>query len=579
VTLRERIAAKLAARRRAQHSYAEWVRRYDTLDDAKRASIRAAIEEMPRKPLFSIVVPTYETPEDVLRSMLDSVLRQLYPHWELCIADDASPNPTVKRVLSEYAAKDSRIKVVLRETNGHISEATNSALELARGEFVMFADHDDVLPEHALFMVARWVNRFPHARLFYSDEDHISPEGERTGPYFKPDWSPELALGQNLFANTGVYQAALVREVGGMRKGFEGSQDHDLVLRCVERAGDAAVVHIPHILYHWRMIPGSTARGVSEKPYALRASIRAVQEHLSRTGVRGVVTVPIEGTNMLRVRYEVPRPLPLVSIVIACSDPAEAVRCVEGIHAKTMYERYEILIVAAGSNPFAQLSPYSHVRVVRDDRPFDAGALHNRGAREAAGQFLCFFETHVRPISADWLDELVSHAVRPQCGAVGAALRYPDDRLWHGGFVIGAGDLVECMHRELPRGHAGHYGRAVLTQNVTAVSGECLVVEKSLFDRVGAFDEDLAVAFADVDFCLRVRKTGRWNVHAPNADLVRPRPGPRVPPPFRWQKDAAAMRGKWGKELLLDPFHNPNLGITIEDLFDPAFPPRIGMLD
>lgn len=571
--------------------YVEWISRYDTVDDPARDAIRKAVEELPAKPLLSLVVPTYQTPERYLREMVDSVRAQLYPHWQLCIADDASSDPSVRRVLEEYAALDSRINFVVRSANGHISEASNSALALAKGDFVGLLDHDDTLPEHALYVVARYIGKHPHARLFYSDEDKLLPDGTRSTPYFKCDWNPELILGQNMFSHFGVYETALLHEVGGFRKGFEGSQDHDLILRCIERAGHESVVHIPHVLYHWRVIAGSTATSIDEKPYALQASIKAVSQHLHRLGIDATVAPAFAGTHMLRVKYPRPTEPPLVSIIIPTRDGVKLLRqCVNSLFAKTTYPAFEILIVDNDSvEPethayFTKLVRCDNVRIIRDERPFNFSALNNVAARQARGNYLCLLNNDIEVISPDWLDEMMSHAVRPENGAVGAALWYPDETLQHGGVLVGVADLAGHMHHRLWRGNAGYFGRGALAQNVTAVTAACLVVRKSLFEAVGGFNEELAVAFNDVDFCLRLRRTGYRNVYTPFAQLYHHESATRgtdlhAEARVRFEHEINLMKRIWNDDLLVDPFYNPNLASCDSPLFTPAFPPRIGQFD
>jgi O-antigen biosynthesis protein len=588
--LRNRLS-RVTADQTPDELYSDWIARYDSIDESIRATIRQSIDVLPARPLISLVVPTYQTPEPYLRAMIDSVRAQIYPHWELCIADDASPDPTVRRVLEEYAALDERIRFVVRTDNGHISAASNSALELVHGEYVALLDHDDTLPEHALYVVARYIGSHPQAKLFYSDEDKLMPDGSRSTPYFKCDWNPELILGQNMFSHFGVYQTALLREVGGFRIGLEGSQDHDLILRCVERAGHASVVHIPHVLYHWRVIPGSTATRVEEKPYALQASIEAVSQHLHRRGIEAEVAPAFAGTHMLRVKYPAPDVPPLVSIIIPTRDGMTLLRqCIDSVFGKTTYPAFEIIIVDNGSvEPatfayFEELLQRGNVRVLRDERPFNFSALNNLAAAEARGTYLCLLNNDIEVISPDWLDEMMSHAVRPENGAIGASLWYPDDTLQHGGVLVGIADLAGHMHHRLWKGNAGYFGRGALTQNVSAVTAACLVVRKSLYDEVGGFNEALAVAFNDVDFCLRVRNAGYRNVYTPFARLYHHESATRgtdVRPEVRarFESEIELMKRTWGSDIRLDPFYNPNLASHDAPLFTPAFPPRIGQLD
>jgi len=573
-------------------AYARWIAQHDTIDDAKREILRAQARALPRQPLISVLVPTYNSDIALLRAMIESVQAQVYPHWELCIADDASPHPEVVATLRECAARDARIKIALREQNGHISEASNNALALATGEFVALLDHDDILPEHALHQVAVSINASPHARLFYSDEDKLTPEGQRSAPYFKSDWNPELFLVQNLFSHLGVYETALVRQAGGFRKGFEGSQDHDLALRCIEIAGHDAVHHIPHVLYHWRIVPGSTAGAGTEKPYALTAGIRAVEEHLARAGVRATVGQLASDIGILRVRYAPPSPAALVSIVIPTRDGVDLLRqCIESVFAKSTYPSFEIIVVDNGSvKPetlayFDTLRARPNVRVVRDDRPFNFSALNNAAVALAQGEFVCLLNNDIEVITPDWLEELVSIAAQPGNGAVGACLWYPNDTLQHGGVVLGLGGIAGHMHYKMRRGTFGYFGRAVAMQNLSVVTAACLVIRKSIYEEVGGLDEQFAVAFNDVDFCIRVREAGYRNVWTPHAELYHHESATRgsdmAPEKFqRFQREVRLMESRWGDALMRDPAYNPNLSLdTSKHPFALADAPRIGQFD
>ena len=573
-------------------AYDAWIEQYDTLLEPMLDKARVLMESFELKPLISIVVPAYNSDERFLTEMVQSVRNQIYPNWELCIADDASPDPKVRAVLEREMARDPRVKVVFRETNGHISEASNSALSVATGDFIALLDHDDVLPSHALFMVVRYINLRPTARMFYSDEDKLTDEGRRTTPYFKSDWNPELFLTQNMFSHLGVFDAALVREAGGFRKGFEGSQDHDLTLRCLEIAGNDQVIHIPHVLYHWRMSPGSTAGSSSEKPYAVLAAIRAVDDHLRRKNVSATVDQAFEGLGILRVRYALPKPTPLVSIMIPTRDGVELLRqCIDSVIEKTIYENYEIIVVDNGSEKpetltyFESFRYFDNVRVIRDDSPFNFSALNNHAASEAKGEYLCLLNNDIEVISPDWLDEMVGIASQPGNGAVGAALWYPNDTLQHGGVLIGLGGVAGHMHHKLKRGHFGYFGRAVTTQNLSAVTAACLVIRKSIYDELGGFDEGLAVAFNDVDFCLRVREAGYRNVWTPHAQLYHHESASRGsdmdPDKYeRFVKEVRWMENRWGSKLGEDPAYNPNLTFdTTVPPFALAEPPRLAMLD
>jgi GT2 family glycosyltransferase len=573
-------------------AYNEWIVKHDSMTGERSSLTHDMLHAMSRRPLISIVVPTYNSNEEFLSKMIASVTSQIYPSWELCIADDASTTPHVRKVLEAAAQGDARIKVVFREENGHISEASNSALSIASGDFVALLDHDDILPSHALLMVAHYINLYPSARMLYSDEDKLTPEGKRTTPYFKSDWNPEMFLTQNMFSHLGVFDTALVRSVGGFRKGFEGSQDYDLALRCVEVAGNDAVVHIPHVLYHWRISPGSTAGSGSEKPYAQVAAERAVAEHLERCGIAATIEQPHENLATFRIRYALPHPSPLVSIVIPTRDGVELLRqCVDSILERTLYSNYEIIVVDNGSvepETLAYLDKQSeqrNLRILRDDSPFNFSALNNRAVAIANGDYVCLLNNDVEVISPDWLGEMVSLAAQPENGAVGAALWYPNNTLQHGGVIIGLGGVAGHMHHTMQRGHFGYFGRAVATQNLSAVTAACLVIKKSVYDEVGGLDEGLAVAFNDVDFCLRVREAGYRNVWTPYAELYHHESATRGsdmdPDKYaRFVKEVRWMEARWGDKLKEDPAYNPNLTFDTTALpFSLADPPRRGMLD
>ncbi|RYF39811.1 MAG: glycosyltransferase, partial [Comamonadaceae bacterium] len=334
---------ELRRRTRGANDYSNWVRTHDTLTDEQRAAIVKRVEAMASAPRFSVLMPTYDPDPVWLRAAIESVRAQLYPHWELCIADDASPSQEVRDILRQYADSDSRIKVVFRPRNGHISEASNSALQMAGAPWIALMDHDDLLTEHALFWMADCIVAHPDARLLYSDEDKIDEKGVRSDPYFKPDWNVDLFRSQNMFSHLGVLATDLVRAVGGFRKGMEGSQDWDLVFRCIEQLSPEQVRHVPRILYHWRIHAASTARSMNAKPYAAVAGEKALIDHFARTGVEA--TAEYVGIGY-RVHYALPKEPPLVSLVIPTRNALDLVRqCVESIFRKTTYPHYEIIIV------------------------------------------------------------------------------------------------------------------------------------------------------------------------------------------------------------------------------------------
>ncbi|MGY0650767.1 glycosyltransferase family 2 protein [Luteimonas sp. A537] len=564
--------------------YAAWIERFDRLSDADLNMVRQRCERLARRPLVSVLVPVYNTPEDYLRRCIESVRAQVYPHWELCLVDDASPDPRVAEVLAGYASLDPRIRVIRRERNGHISEASNTALEAARGEYVALLDHDDEITAHALYLVVKAINEQPGLKLLYSDEDKLDANGTRFDPYFKPDWNPELLRSQNYLCHLGVYDASLVRAVGGFRRGFEGSQDHDLALRCAARLSPGEIGHVPHVLYHWRAIEGSTALSGSAKDYTEDAGRRAIEDHLEDTGDHGARVEAVTGG--YRVHYAVPSPAPRVSLVVPTRDRVDLLRtCIDSITRLTRYPDYNLLVVDnQSSDPetleyLRAIDGNGLVRVLRDESPFNYSRINNAAVRASDGAIVGLVNNDIEAIHAGWLEEMVGHAVRPRTGAVGAMLYYPDDRIQHAGVVIGLGGVAGHAYVGLPRGYPGQQNRGLLAQNLTAVTAACLLVRREVFDEVGGLDESLEVAFNDVDFCLRVAERGYYNVWTPWAELYHHESASRgyednPEKKARFSREVNAMVTRWGKALRWDPAYNPNLGLEGHD-FPLAIPPRL----
>jgi glycosyltransferase involved in cell wall biosynthesis len=563
--------------------YQEWIARFDRVS---AAAIRRKLRSLPRQPLISVVLPVYNPELSFLEAAIDSVRNQIYENWELCIADDASTDTKVRPFLEQIGASDARIKVIFRDKNGHISACSNSALELATGEWCALLDHDDALAEEALAREALEIARHPEAGLIYSDEDKIDEDGVRSNPFFKPDWNPELFLGQNYINHLGCYRAALLREIGGFREGFEGSQDYDLALRCVARLRPEQVRHIPRILYHWRMIGGSLAAIPDAKPYAREAARRALADHARRMKMPGQVVACPENNESHRFIHAVANPTPLVSIVIPTRDQLALLkRCVESVRDRTDYQRFEIIVIDNGSvepetlHFFETIESDGSVRILADRGGFNYSRLNNRAAREARGEILLFLNNDTEIEEAGWLTEMVSHAARGEVGAVGARLWYPDGTLQHGGVVLGLGGVAGHAFPHIPRGHPGYFNRAVLQQNCSAVTGACLATRKSVFEELGGFDEEnLGVTFNDIDFCLRLTRRGYRVVWTPSANLIHHESASRGHQRTReeqaeFERAVDYMQTTWGAELMRDPFYNPNLSLNPPG-FEIAFPPR-----
>jgi len=579
--LRERFGR---ARYRAEYRH-WWIRRCERLSRRDIRAIRQTTTQLTYQPLLSVLMPVYNTDERWLRRAIESVQHQLYPNWELCIADDRSTDPRVGDVLREIQSSDPRLRIHFRDVNGHISAASNSALALASGEFIVLLDHDDVLPRHALAAVVHELNRHPDADIVYSDEDRIDEAGRRYDPYFKPDWNPELFYSQNLISHLGVYRTAMVRQVGGFREGFEGSQDYEMALRVVEETQPARIRHIPLILYHWRAIPGSAALDVHQKSYATDAARLAVEAHFTRTGVVATIEPAPHAPYYQRIRYKVPEPRPHVTIVIPTKDRTELLStCVTSIVSRSTYRQFDVLIVDNGSSEpeshayFERVQQDPCISVLRIDGPFNFSRINNQAASRARGSLLCFLNNDTEVISPDWLEEMVSLAVRDGVGAVGAMLYYPSNTMQHAGVVLGLGGIASHPHRGERRGMPGNYGRAALTQTMSAVTAACMVLRKDTFEAVGGFDETLAVAYNDVDLCLRLGARGFRNVWTPYAELYHFESvsrgddlhGANLP---RFRAESQAMRDRWQGLLDADPYYNPNLSLTRADLWF-AYPPR-----
>lgn len=565
-------------------SYIEWINRYDTLSTDDRRAIRRHIETLQYRPTISVLMPVFNPPPDFLSRAINSVREQLYPDWELCIVDDASTAPHVRPILEAAAKDDPRIRVLIRATNGHISAATNDALYMACGEFIALLDHDDELTEHALYHVAVALNVNCELDLLYSDEDKIDVNEHRFGHYFKPDWNPDLFLSQNLICHLGVYRRAIAIAIAGFREGYEGSQDWDFALRFVEGIPSEHIFHIPRILYHWRAIPGSTAVTVGAKEYAVAAAQRALLDYWHRRG-NAVTVNPIEiEAGHFITHCVLPVDIPLVSIIICTRNRKELLQqCVEGIGKCTSYSRCEIIIVDNGSDEDATLSYLAELhdsgkaRVVQHSVPFNFSELNNFAARYAQGSMLCLMNNDVVPMRPGWLDEMVAHALRPEVGAVGAKLYYPNGKIQHAGIILD-GVAARHLHLGYPGGASGYGNRARLAQNFSAVTAACLVISKSIWDEVGGMDEAFAVAFNDVDFCLRVQERGYHNLWLPQAELYHYESASRGPEDTlekqaRFAAEVALLRQRWRDKIAADPAWNPNLdynGVRI----GLALPPR-----
>ncbi|MFN2453416.1 MAG: glycosyltransferase [Pyrinomonadaceae bacterium] len=571
---------------RQRRTYRKWVKEYDTLTDADRKAILTRMDKLSFKPLISIIMPVYNVEEIWLRQAIESVRKQLYGHWELCIADDYSSRPHVRATLNEYAAQDSRIKVIFREENGHISAASNTALEMASGEFVALLDNDDELAEYALYSVIEEINAYPAADLIYSDDNLIDEYGARYAPNFKTDWNPDLFYSLNLVSHLGVYRRSLIEKIGGFRKGYEGSQDYDIALRVIEQIPEEHIRHIPCILYYWRAIHGSVALSADQKGYAHEAARAALRSHFERKKINATVTEGFKSFH--RVVYGLPESLPLVSLIIIASNPVDSLyQTAKGIIEETDYRPLELLIVAKKQNGhfdgLEQLSRTENsvsVKVLRYDAPFNYSVMNNLAVQQSSAEIVGLISDRLKIISPGWLKEMVSHALRPEIGIVGGKIYYSDDSIRHAGIITGIGGVASNVYEHLPQRIANQIIAVNIAQNFSAVSAECMVMRKEIFNETGGLDAiNLPLTYSDVDFCLRVRERGYRILWTPYAEFYYLEHSPRkrrissqrLP---HSKKESAYMKSRWGHLLSRDPYYNPNLTLDGEP-FLPALPPRL----
>ncbi len=571
--------------RGGRHAYSNWIDTYDALSAVDVDGMQRLAKSLPSMPSISVVMPVFDPELRHLEAAIGSVLAQAYENWQLCVADDYSRNPAVRSLLESYARRDPRVELVFRETNGGISAASNSALELAKGEVVSLLDHDDVLRPHALLLVAQRFAENPHLGLVYSDEDMINDAGVRKTHYFKPDWNRELLRSQNYLCHLASFRTELAQQVGGFRNEFDGAQDWDLALRLTERLDDEQIGHIPHVLYHWRTTSTSVTSPTDAKPYALPAGRAAVRDHLRRIGVSGAV---VRAGIHQNVRYDPPADCPLVSVVVPTTMRDGLFdRFAAGL-AATTYEPVELIRVArlgtiAASPP---LPVTAHGRpsldVELEHGAFNFARAVNLGCAAASGKLVLIVNDDIEVMHPDWLEIMVGHVSQPGVGAVGALLLYPDERVQHAGVLLGSpekGGVAGHLYLGATLADPSYAGRRGLNQDLSCVTGACMLVRKEAFDEVGGFDERFAVAYNDVDFCLRLRERGWRIVFTPEAILTHLESASfgshSKGRSAEYQEDVAEMQRRWRHRLRIDPAHNPNLALDSIEPWRLAFPPRV----
>lgn len=563
------------------NDYPNWIKKnepvLETLNRLKEIS-----HDFSYRPKISIITPVWNTDEKWLRIAIESVISQVYDNWELCIVDGGSTKRHIKQILKEYAKKDPRIKIKFLEDNLGISGNSNEALALVTGEFIGFLDHDDELASFALYEVVTLLNKKQNVDFIYSDEDKIDQKGKRKDPFFKPDWSPDLFLSQNYLCHFSVIRKTLIDSVCGFREGYDGSQDYDLFLRCTEKISPKTIAHIPKILYHWRTIQGSAAGHIVAKPYAIVSAKKALSDSLYRSGQTGDVSDGFS-ISSYRIRYAI-KNTPRVSIIIPTKDHVEILkRCVQSILGKTEYQNYEIVIVdnqSVEENTFEyykSLNANSKIKILHYNKPFNFSAINNYAVGHVNSPYILFLNNDTEVITEEWLSAMLEHAQRDGVGAVGAKLLYPNNLIQHAGVILGITGtpgqkgVAGHSHKYLPNNFTGYFLRSQIIGNYSAVTAACLMMRKNIFQEIGGFNEDLAIAFNDVDLCLKIRQRGYLIVYSPYAQLYHYESTSRgyentPEKQVRFFKEVTLIREQWGVVIDSgDPYYNPNLTLERED--------------
>ena len=550
--------------------YQEW---YEKNKPSEEELARQRKKKWKEPVTISVLVPAYRTPEAFLRQMIESVLNQTYPYLELCIADGSGENISVEKVVKEYQAKDQRVRYQRLEKNEGIAGNTNAAIRMATGDYLALFDHDDLLSPNALFEVASTIEK-DKSDVVYTDEDKVTSDlKEHFQPHFKPDFNPDLLCSNNYICHLFVVKRSLALKLGGQDPAYDGAQDYDFIFRCTEEA--EKIVHIAKILYHWRVHQASTADNPTSKMYAFDAGKRAIEAHLQRIGAKAEVS-HTKDLGFYRVKYQV-QGNPKVSIVIPNKDEKETLKkCLESIWQKTTYSNYEIILVENNSTTreirdyYQELDGKNGVRVVYWDKEFNYSAINNFGISYAKGEYILCLNNDITVISPEWMEELLANCQRPEVGIVGARLYYPDNTIQHAGIVLGMGGCAGSLFVGLARSRGGYLHKAALQQDLSAVTAACFMVKKEAFEKVGGFEEKLAVAFNDVDFCLKVRHAGYLVVYDPYAELYHHESKTRgyentEAKKRRFQEEIEYMRCHWMPDILRDPYYNENLSLKASD--------------
>lgn len=544
---------------------------YFTYDDwiAKGEKWNALIENQGVK--FSIIVPTYNTDIKFFNELYDSVKLQTYQNWELIIVDDASTCADLLSYLKSFELND-KVQVIFNKSNLHISHASNIGVSAAHGDYIIFLDHDDKLSPFALNELACALAGSPDLKLIYSDEDLMSEDGQRLVPHFKSDWNPDLLTSHNFITHLTCYEKRFFNFLNGFRIGYEGAQDYDLVLRASKYLTIDDVAHIPKVLYHWRMIEGSTALNANAKQYATEAGLLALNDYLSEYGASAAHDVNAQ--NFYQIKWPMPKSLPLVSIIIPTRDAVELLSsCIDSLIKTVAYKNLELIIIDNGSVQEKTMDYFRwlqgdnlliDVKIFRDAGDFNFSRLINFGASMASGEALLLLNNDIEALEPSWFEEMLSHCIREDIGCVGAKLLYPDMTIQHAGIILGLGGYAAHSHRESCQYDNGYFRRPQIVQNLSAVTAACLMVKRSIFFEVNGFDESFAVAYNDVDFCLKVKNLGKRNLYTPFAQLIHHESKTRgyedtPEKQHRFNQEKELLLDRWYATLINDPYYNPNL--------------------
>lgn len=555
----------------AEGGYEAWLARHKV---DKRTLRRQKHSAFAQKPLISIVIPLYCTPLPYLKELLESVRRQSYENWQLCLAD-GSPDDKAKEFIEKHYGREKRIVYRKLEENGGISVNTNEAVALAAGEYLMLCDHDDTLEPDALYEIVKAIND-TGADVLYTDEDKVSMDGRHYfDPNFKPDFNLFRLRENNYICHIFVVKKSLTDETGLLRSEFDGAQDFDFILRCCEKA--QKITHIPKVLYHWRCHMDSTAADPSSKAYAYEAGRKAVREHYQRLGIDAKVEMT-ERPGWYRSHVKV-QGNPLISVIIPNKDHTDDLElCLFSMTRKSTYRNYEILIVENNSEKeetfeyYRKLPDrYPKARVLTWEKEFNYSAINNFAAKEAKGEYLLFLNNDVEILTPDWMEEMLQNCQQENVAAVGAKLYYPDDTIQHAGVVLGLGGIAGHIMCRASKEDPGYFGRMISVQEISAVTAACMMVKKSDFDAVGGLDETFQVAFNDIDLCMKFRAAGKKIIFTPYAELYHYESKSRgledtPEKQFRFDKEVKRFQEKWAQQLEMgDPYYSPNLSVTEGD--------------